>query len=341
MGKIQRDSVERIREKRKQIEAFIREFDSYEADCEGSYFEPSEALCTASDYNNEQFRSYLQLKLQLLTFYGMARELGVSKKVLNRILDSAEVCLCGCAEDSCLECFSVGFEPAPFWSVGVTPGALIYQEDYENFTGQNYDEEDAEVVRGFICEDVLDLCKDFIRTFPVTVDEDEMECLLRYNDGFISLVMEEELFYDSTASYLFGVHSQILPYYTAFMDSLGKSGRKAVCSHPLVKEIEHILEGDSYFSPGKSFSGVRVLPDLFLYRVYDVCDGYNTICNFSQLYADFNVGLKANLLDLLIFELDEEFHFLPEMYVGRSNEILPDFKGKSEVLEKWMAKKAV
>lgn len=333
------DSVERIRAKRRQIEAFICEFDSYEADCEGSYIDPSLALSRGEDYNNEEFRTYLQLKLQLLVFYSTAKELGVGKKVLNHILDSVEVCLRGDAEDSCEECFSLGFEVAPFWNIDSMPGLFIYSEDSRCEPDGDSGEDS---VSGFLDDSVMDAYVEFIHTFPVEVEDSELEFVLKHDERFVSMAMEEELFYDETVSYVYGVYSQLLSYYTVFVNTMDAAERRAFLSCEPAKKIEDMLFGPGKFSPGKSLSGgVHILPELFLYCMYELNDGYRITSNFSQLYADFCVGLRANLLDLLIFELDEKYHFLPEIYAGRSDEILPDFKGESEMLKSWMVKKAV
>lgn len=305
------------------INFIIEKYDSYEPDCIGELIHEYGRRNISSYSNNSQFRAWVQLKLQILVYYSLVASLGIDNKVLSNIIDSVNCCLHTDCVESVNECFVLGWHVAPFWVIDSDDGSNLFdmvEHDY------NRTEVDEDILSNF--------CTSIMQT-SIPYTEKELKGYLRGSEEFFNMVQREEFYYDydCSNSAFYYVHSVLLKYFLDYADSLSCVEKRVFKNRKVVKEIYRMIGNVLTFHPGNAISEyATVAPGTYIYAVLDIYDGYTSSYEHSQLEADFTAGLKANLLDLLIFELDEELHFLPKEYAGRSDEIFPDFKGKNAVV---------
>lgn len=307
-----------IREKRKKAEKLLECFHSYSPSHAGELLMEDYTGLDTSKYplqtcaKENSFTTFIQLKLQLLTILSMFRELGVGLLQEQQFLSEAGDCLSDNV-DAPVRCFMIGWKASPFWEVDFLFG-------WETFGDSDPDDSEEFVVDNFATAlSSLLACR-----------QNSVEETLCSNEDFMKLVSEETYYYEEAQTVIYLVHSSLLKFYLSFEESLAVPERRALKRRKIVKELHNMLDR-CRFLPGTPIQDyVRVLPDTYIYPVCDIIDGYNYEYDNSPLNADFAAGICANVLDLIIFELDEEFHFLPDMYAGRSGEIFPEFQYGSE-----------
>lgn len=312
------DSISVIREKIKAVKSLIELFGYEECSHAGDLLYSSDCL----EEDSSLCTTFLQLKLQLLTLYSFFMELGMSNEVMRRFIDKVGGCL-GVDDPyySLDNCFRIGYLAAPFWHYDTESNYWLYGKEDGDYDGPGEDMEERvkNVLEAFHYELKAVGCSDEVAN-RVYVDPDVYET-----------AATEYYYMEEIEADFFFIRSELLPYYDAFVKNLSTVERRKLMRRKLVKELEDILSQKfSNLHPCTRYcERMELFPGVFIFAVGDE----NCQCDFarSQLCANYSAGMYASMIDLYLFMLDEEFHFLPKEYAGRSNEIFPDFVPKKAV----------
>lgn len=309
------DDTDRIKEKIRRVSQWIEYFGYEESKYAGDVF-----------FETEASGAYIDFKLSLLILYHIYRDLGISEEVMRAILKEIDSCLevedVYCSVDSCLE---LGWYVAPFWQMTMESDYWLYDKDNE------YSYDDPGVSEDGTVNEVLER---FICSFRSVGYSDTIGDIVRSSEQMRNIAAREEYYDKEVVAKFFIVHSELLKYYHVYADKLSGVERRKFNSHKLVKELNTCLkESLLNLHPCTRYcEQLELQKGLYLFATGD--GAYQMEIALSQLCANYMAGLNANLIDLYIFALDEEFHFLPEEYKGRSNEIFPDFVSSGKVKKK-------
>lgn len=310
--KTERDSLSRIKEKIKAAKDWIGYFGYEESPYAGDSFFEIEATDTVLDF-----------KLNLYVLYHIFKDLGVGEKKLQEIAsaianDCMEVEDAYCSIDAC---FRLGYMVSPFWELNIEDSYWLFDKGDDYIV---YDEDGNETERE-AGEQVEATLGRFSCVFQSMGCSKKVSHFVECSEIFYKIAADDNYYSEEINVSFFFVHSELLRYYLQFDRSLSDADRRSFYSRKLVKELSKCLEESKVgLHPcTRYYERVDVGEGFYLFAAGD--GSYQIDMALSQLCANYTAGLNANIIDLYIFALDEEFHFLPKKYAGRSNEIFPDF----------------
>lgn len=308
-----RDSLSRIKEKIAVAQQWVTYFGYEESPRAGDTF-----------FEAEVSEAVLDFKLNLYILYHIFKDLGVEKRKLKSIATAiADDCMD--IEDafcSINACFQLGYKVAPFWELNIEDGYWLFDKDGSYGFG---DDEEGDAEGEDTVEETLGR---FSSVFQAMGCSKKVSHYIECSETFHRIAAQSDYYQEEVNSNFFFVRSELLKYYLKFENSLSGIGKRSFHSRKLVKELTKCLDTSlADLHPCTRYSDREDVGEGFYLFATGDWD-YQMDNALSQLCANYMAGLNANIIDLYIFALDEEYHFLPKKYAGRSNEIFPDFVSK-------------